>query len=57
MIKNKKATIIDYKTSKGANDLVQVKNYLKKMNYMGFDSVSAFLLYVNTQELVEVILK
>ena len=57
LIKNKKATIIDYKTSKGTNDLVQVKNYLKNMNYMGFDSVSAFLLYVNTQELVEVILK
>ncbi len=56
IIRNGNATIIDYKTSKGANDLIQVKNYLKNINNMDFKSVTAFLLYVNSQELVEVIL-
>ena len=56
LIENGNATIIDYKTSKGVNDLIQVKNYLKNINNMDFKSVTAFLLYVNTQELVEVIL-
>ena len=54
IIKDNHATIIDYKTSKGENDINQVRNYLSNINLCGFSKVSAFLLYVSNQELVEV---
>ncbi len=54
IIKDNHAIIIDYKTSKGDNDVNQVLNYLSNINLCGFTKVSAFLLYVSTQELVEV---
>ena len=54
IIKDNHAMIIDYKTSKGENDINQVRNYLSNINLCGFSKVSAFLLYVSNQELVEV---
>ena len=54
IIKDNHAIIIDYKTSKGENDINQVRNYLSNINLCGFSKVSAFLLYVSNQELVEV---
>ena len=54
IIKDNHAIIIDYKTSKGENDINQVSNYLSNINLCGFNKVSAFLLYVSNQELVEV---
>ena len=54
IIKDNHAIIIDYKTSKGENDINQVRNYLSNINLCGFNKVSAFLLYVSNQELVEV---
>ena len=54
IIKDNQAIIIDYKTSKGENDINQVRNYLSNINLCGFNKVSAFLLYVSNQELVEV---
>ena len=54
IIKDNHAIIIDYKTSKGENDINQVSNYLSNINLCGFKKVSAFLLYVSNQELVEV---
>ncbi|MDG1798339.1 MAG: UvrD-helicase domain-containing protein [Flavobacteriales bacterium] len=56
MITKDRAVIIDYKTSKGSNDLDQVRNYLKNINLTTFKAISAYLLYVKTQELVEVTL-
>ena len=55
--KNNKAIIIDYKTSKGDNDINQLTNYLTNINLCEFDNVSAFLLYVSNNELLEVTLK
>ena len=55
IIKDNHAIIIDYKTSKGENDINQVSNYLSNVKLCGFNKVSAFLLYVSNQELVEVI--
>jgi ATP-dependent exoDNAse (exonuclease V) beta subunit len=54
IIKDNHAIIIDYKTSKGKNDISQVSNYLSNINICGFNKVSAFLLYVSNQELLEV---
>ena len=54
IIKDNHAIIIDYKTSKGENDINQVSNYLFNVKLCGFNKVSAFLLYVSNQELVEV---
>ena len=54
IIKDNHAIIIDYKTSKGENDINQVSNYLSNVKLCGFNKVSAFLLYVSNQELVEV---
>ena len=54
IIKDNHAIIIDYKTSKGENDTNQVSNYLSNVKLCGFNKVSAFLLYVSNQELVEV---
>ena len=54
IIKDNHAIIIDYKTSKGENDINQVRNYLSNINLCGFSKVSAFLLYVSNQELVEI---
>ena len=54
IIKDNHAIIIDYKTSKGENDINQVSNYLSNIKLCGFNKVSAFLLYVSNQELVEV---
>ena len=54
IIKDNHAIIIDYKTSKGENDIIQVSNYLSNVKLCGFNKVSAFLLYVSNQELVEV---
>jgi len=54
IIKDNSAIIIDYKTSKGENDTNQVSNYLSNVKLCGFNKVSAFLLYVSNQELVEV---
>ena len=54
IIKDNHAIIIDYKTSKGENDTNQVSNYLSNIKLCGFNKVSAFLLYVSNQELVEV---
>ena len=54
IIKDNQAIIIDYKTSKGDRDISQVSNYLSNINLCGFNKVSAFLLYVSNQELVEV---
>ena len=54
IIKDNQAIIIDYKTSKGESDISQVSNYLSNINLCGFNKVSAFLLYVSNQELVEV---
>ena len=54
MISGDKAIIVDYKTSKGKDDVVQVRNYLNNINLCGYKDVSAYLLYVNTQDLVEV---
>ena len=34
--------------------LIQVRNYLNNINLCGYKDVSAYLLYVNTQDLVEV---
>ena len=56
MIAKDRVVIIDYKTSKGSNDLDQVRNYLKNINLTAFKAISAYLLYVKTQELVEVTL-
>ena len=56
MITKDRVVIIDYKTSKGSNDLDQVRNYLKNINLTAFKAISAYLLYVKTQELVEVTL-
>jgi hypothetical protein len=57
LIQNNKAIIIDYKTSKGDNDINQLTNYLTNINLCEFDNVSAFLLYVSNNELLEVTLK
>ena len=54
IIKDNHAIIIDYKTSKGHNDISQVSNYLSNINLCGFNKVTAFLLYVSNQELLEV---
>jgi len=54
IIKDNHAIIIDYKTSKGEKDINQVSNYLFNIKLCGFNKVSAFLLYVSNQELVEV---
>jgi len=54
IIKDNHAIIIDYKTSRGENDISQVSNYLSNINLCGFVKVRAFLLYVFNQELVEV---
>lgn len=54
IIKDNQAIIIDYKTSKGDRDISQVSNYLSNIKLCGFTKVSAFLLYVSNQELVEV---
>ena len=54
MISGDKATIVDYKTSMGKDDVIQVRNYLNNINLCGYKDVSAYLLYVNTQNLVEV---
>ncbi len=54
IIKDNNAIIIDYKTSKGNNDISQVSNYLSNINLCGFNKVTAFLLYVSNQELLEV---
>ena len=54
IIKDNHAIIIDYKTSKGENDINQVSDYLSNIKLCGFNKVSAFLLYVSNQELVEV---
>ncbi len=54
IIKDNQAIIIDYKTSKGDRDISQVSNYLSNIKLCGFNKVSAFLLYVSNQELVEV---
>jgi len=54
IIKDNHAIIIDYKTSIGENDINQVSNYLSNIKLCGFNKVSAFLLYVSNQELVEV---
>ncbi len=54
IIKDNNAIIIDYKTSKGHNDISQVSNYLSNINLCGFNKVTAFLLYVSNQELLEV---
>ena len=54
MISGDKATIVDYKTSMGKDDVIQVRNYLNNINLCGYKDVSAYLLYVNTQDLVEV---
>ena len=54
IIKDNHAIIIDYKTSKGKKDINQVSNYLSNIKLCGFNKVSAFLLYVSNQELVEV---
>ena len=54
IIKDNHAIIIDYKTSKGENDINQVSNYLSNIKMCGFNKVSAFLLYVSNQELLEV---
>ena len=54
IIKDNHAIIIDYKTSKGENDISQVSNYLHNIKLCGFKKVSAFLLYVSNQELVKV---
>ena len=54
MISGDKAIIVDYKTSMGKDDVIQVKNYLNNINLCGYKDVSAYLLYVNTQDLVEV---
>ena len=54
MLSGDKAIIVDYKTSQGKDDVVQVKNYLNNIKLCGYKDVSAYLLYVNTQDLVEV---
>ena len=54
IIKDNQAIIIDYKTSKGEDDISQVSNYLSNIKLCGFTKVSAFLLYVSNQELVEI---
>jgi ATP-dependent exoDNAse (exonuclease V) beta subunit len=54
IIKDNQAIIIDYKTSKGDRDISQVSNYLSNIKLCGFTKVSAFLLYVSNQELIEV---
>jgi hypothetical protein len=54
IIKDNHAIIIDYKTSKGENDISQVSNYLHNIKLCGFKKVSAFLLYVSNQKLVKV---
>ena len=54
IIKDNQAIIIDYKTSKGHDDISQVSNYLSNINMCGFNKVTAFLLYVSSQELLEV---
>ena len=53
IIKDNHAIIIDYKT-KREKDINQVSNYLSNIKLCGFNKVSAFLLYVSNQELVEV---
>ena len=54
MISGDKAIIVDYKTSHGKDDVIQVRNYLNNINLCGYKDVSAYLLYVKTQELVQV---
>jgi ATP-dependent exoDNAse (exonuclease V) beta subunit len=54
IINGDKAIIVDYKTSEGKDDINQVRNYINNINLCGYKNVSAFLLYVNTQNLIEV---
>ena len=54
MLSGDKAIIVDYKTSQGKDDVAQVRNYLNNIRLCGYKNVSAYLLYVSTQDLIEV---
>lgn len=57
IIKNKKAVVIDYKTSseKTPNHKDQVLNYVRALEHSNFVEVSGYLLYVSDLDLVKVI--
>ena len=54
MLSGDKAIIVDYKTSQGKDDVAQLRNYLNNIKLCGYKNVSAYLLYVSTQDLIEV---
>ncbi len=56
MLKDKQAIVLDYKTGgKNSKHMEQVLDYKNVLNAAGFSEVKTYLLYLELQELVEVI--
>ncbi len=56
MLKDKQAIVLDYKTGgKNSKHMEQILDYKKVLNAAGFSEVKTYLLYLELQELVEVV--